>query len=72
MTKQGYHPQLYTLCTTYPKQDLYHDALHTLEEMGIVKDTLLVVEERDERLPDEEVQEWWNVWRDAILASPIL
>ncbi|XP_072038398.1 UBX domain-containing protein 8-like [Amphiura filiformis] len=55
MTKQGYHPQIYTLCTTYPKKDLYQHALQSLEEMGIVRDTLVVVEEREERLPDEDM-----------------
>lgn len=56
MTKQGYHPQIYTLCTTYPRRDLYPLALQTMEEIGIIRDVLLIVEERVERLTDEEFQ----------------
>ena len=49
--KMGYHQNVYTLLTTYPRRDLSHDAQQTLEEAGINRDTALVVEERDR---DEE------------------
>ncbi|XP_041485012.1 UBX domain-containing protein 8-like [Lytechinus variegatus] len=51
MTKLGYHQKLYTLVTTYPRQDLSQHAAETLQEVGIYHDVSLVVEEIE---PDEE------------------
>ncbi|XP_038061604.1 UBX domain-containing protein 8-like [Patiria miniata] len=47
MTKQGYHPKLYTVCTTFPRRDLSQHADQTLEDVQVVKDIMLVIEERD-------------------------
>ncbi|XP_067254540.1 UBX domain-containing protein 8 [Chanodichthys erythropterus] len=47
MMKTGYPPALYILCTSYPRKTLLMAADVSLEEAGILTDTLLHVEEKD-------------------------
>lgn len=47
MMKTGYPPALYTLCTSYPRKTLLMAADVSLEEAGILTDTLLHVEEKE-------------------------
>ncbi|XP_022080997.1 UBX domain-containing protein 8-like [Acanthaster planci] len=47
MAKQGYHPKLYTVCTTFPRRDLSQHAEETLEDMHLVRDVVLAIEERE-------------------------
>lgn len=45
--KIGYHPTMYTLCTSYPRKPLITGKNLTMEEAGILTHTVLNVEERD-------------------------
>ncbi|KAI7793235.1 UBX domain-containing protein 8 [Triplophysa rosa] len=45
--KSGYPPALYTLCTSYPRKPLLTAADVSLEDAGILVDTVLNVEEKD-------------------------
>ncbi|XP_067290182.1 UBX domain-containing protein 8 [Pseudorasbora parva] len=47
MMKTGYPPALYTLCTSYPRKTLLMAADVSLEQAGILTDTLLHVEEKE-------------------------
>lgn len=47
MKKSGYHPVLYTLCTSYPRKPLLTAADVSLEDAGILMDTVLNIEEKD-------------------------
>ncbi|XP_077999375.1 UBX domain-containing protein 8-like isoform X2 [Glandiceps talaboti] len=47
MTKLGFHPRIYSICTTYPRQCLTDDVEKTLEDLGLTKDVALVIEEKD-------------------------
>uniref|UniRef100_A0A9J7ZJZ2 UBX domain protein 8 n=1 Tax=Cyprinus carpio carpio TaxID=630221 RepID=A0A9J7ZJZ2_CYPCA len=47
MMKAGYHPALYTLCTSYPRTVLIAAADVSLEEAGILTNTVLNVEEKE-------------------------
>ena len=47
MATVGYHPKLYALCFSYPRQQISDNPMATLEELGIVQDVLLNVEEKD-------------------------
>ncbi|XP_033644237.1 UBX domain-containing protein 8-like [Asterias rubens] len=46
MTKQGYHPQLYTVCTTFPRMDLSEHVDKTLEDIELCRDVTLIIEEK--------------------------
>ncbi|XP_051973700.1 UBX domain-containing protein 8 isoform X1 [Xyrauchen texanus] len=46
MKKSGYHPVLYTLCTSYPRKALLPTADVSLEEAGIFMDTVLNIESK--------------------------
>ncbi|XP_028828463.1 UBX domain-containing protein 8 [Denticeps clupeoides] len=48
MLKTGYHPMIYTVCMSYPRKPLETGPLMTLEDVGIVRDTVLNVEEKDQ------------------------
>ncbi|XP_071829107.1 UBX domain-containing protein 8-like isoform X2 [Apostichopus japonicus] len=48
MTKQGYHPKLYTLYTTYPRQDLSKVTEQSLKEAGMTHDIVVLAEERED------------------------
>lgn len=47
LLKTGYHPTIYTLCTTYPRQPLITGKDLSMEEAGILTHTVLNVEEKD-------------------------
>nr|XP_055062805.1 UBX domain-containing protein 8 [Misgurnus anguillicaudatus] len=47
MKKSGYHPVIYTLCTSYPRKPLLMAKDVSLEDAGILMDTVLNVEEKD-------------------------
>ncbi|KAJ8286737.1 hypothetical protein GJAV_G00042720 [Gymnothorax javanicus] len=47
MLKIGYHPAIYTVCTSYPRCPLDLGRDLTLKDAGIEKDTVLNVEEKD-------------------------
>ncbi|KAJ8401881.1 hypothetical protein AAFF_G00374620 [Aldrovandia affinis] len=47
LLKTGYHPALYTVCTSYPRRPLDTGRDLTLEDVGIKMDTVLNVEEKD-------------------------
>lgn len=47
LKKSGYHPALYALCTSYPRKPLLTAADVSLEDAGILGDTVLNVEEKD-------------------------
>jgi len=47
MMKTGYHPALYTLCTSYPRTELIAAADVSLEEAGLLTNTVLNVEEKE-------------------------
>ncbi|XP_030625034.1 UBX domain-containing protein 8 [Chanos chanos] len=47
LLKTGYHPTIYTLCTSYPRRPLLTGAELSLEDVGIVRDTVLNIEEKD-------------------------
>lgn len=47
MLKTGYHPAIYTICTSYPRSPLDVGRALTLEDAGIKMDTVLNVEEKD-------------------------
>ncbi|RXN11842.1 UBX domain-containing 8 [Labeo rohita] len=50
MMKTGYHPALYTLCTSYPRKVLVIAADMSLEEAGIHANTVLNVEENEQSI----------------------
>ncbi|MBN3312480.1 UBXN8 protein, partial [Atractosteus spatula] len=47
MVKIGYHPAIYTICTTYPRRPLNIALDISLEQAGITKNTVLNVDEKD-------------------------
>ncbi|KAL0964986.1 hypothetical protein UPYG_G00275310 [Umbra pygmaea] len=47
MLRTGYHPTLYTLCTSYPRQPLDTRKDTSMEDAGILTHTVLNVEEKD-------------------------
>ncbi|MGH0160192.1 UNVERIFIED_CONTAM: hypothetical protein FKN15_038965 [Acipenser sinensis] len=47
MLKIGYHPAIYTVCTTYPRRPLEIGKETSLEDTGITSDTVLNVDEKD-------------------------
>ncbi|XP_036385519.1 UBX domain-containing protein 8 [Megalops cyprinoides] len=47
LLKTGYHPAIYTICTSYPRTPLQMGKDLTLEDAGIRMDTVLNVEEKD-------------------------
>lgn len=47
MMKTGYHPALYTLCTSYPRTELIAAVDVSLEEAGVLTNTVLNVEEKE-------------------------
>ncbi|KAJ8022643.1 UBX domain-containing protein 8 [Holothuria leucospilota] len=48
MTKQGYHPKLYTLYTIRPRHDLSLVQEESLEKAGLIRDVVVFIEERDD------------------------
>ncbi|KAI1905331.1 hypothetical protein AGOR_G00014990 [Albula goreensis] len=47
LLKTGYHPAIYTVCTSYPRRPLDTGRDLTLADVGIKMDTVLNVEEKD-------------------------
>ncbi|NP_001297800.1 UBX domain-containing protein 8 [Esox lucius] len=47
MLKIGYHPTVYTLCTSYPRQPLVIGKDRSMGDAGILTHTVLNVEEKD-------------------------
>ncbi|XP_076140600.1 UBX domain-containing protein 8 isoform X1 [Alosa pseudoharengus] len=47
MFKSGYHPTVYAICEPYPRRPLQTEEHLTLEDVGIVRNTVLNVEEKD-------------------------
>lgn len=47
MASVGYHPKIYALYFSYPRQQISDDPMASLEELGIVRDVLLNVEEKE-------------------------
>ncbi|KAG9353608.1 hypothetical protein JZ751_011729 [Albula glossodonta] len=50
LLKTGYHPAIYTVCTSYPRRPLDTGRDLTLADVGIKMDTVLNVEEKDPSL----------------------
>ncbi|OCU00398.1 UBX domain-containing protein 8 [Xenopus laevis] len=46
MMKLGYHPVIYTICSTFPRCQLEFKSSSSLEDIGILKDIVLNVEEK--------------------------
>lgn len=47
MTSIGYHPNLYGLYLSYPRQSVSNNTTSSLQELGIVQGTLLNIEEKE-------------------------
>ncbi|KAM6986027.1 UBX domain-containing protein 8 [Aplochiton taeniatus] len=47
LMKAGYHPTIYTLCTSYPRRPLVTGGDITMEEAGILSHMVLNIEEKD-------------------------
>ncbi|XP_028661227.1 UBX domain-containing protein 8 [Erpetoichthys calabaricus] len=45
--KLGYHPAIYTIYTTYPRRPLEATQETTLGDIGLVKDMVLIIDEKD-------------------------
>ncbi|XP_071953514.1 UBX domain-containing protein 8-like isoform X2 [Antedon mediterranea] len=47
LTVEGYNSDIYTIKTTYPSKDLSDSKNKTLEELGLSKDVILIVDDKD-------------------------